>query len=184
MEANTEIWKPVKGYEGLYEVSNLARVRSLDRTVIAPNNYVICEKHHKGKILKQWKINGYYSVNLCVNDKRHPTSVHRIVAEAFLPNPQNYPVVNHKDEDKTNNMPDNLEWCTQKYNVRYGTGMRRRTLKIGKPFEQLSLDGKRIALFICLRDVEKVGYCARPIHKVLKNKQQTSYGCVWRYVNQ
>ena len=108
-----EIWRPVVGYEGLYEVSNLGRVRSVDRYYY---------RLHKGKVLSLSKnANGYLKVVLSCNGKCKTIKVHRIVAEAFLPNPDNLPQVNHKDEDKTNNSVDNLEWCNAKYNLSYGT---------------------------------------------------------------
>ena len=114
-----EEWRPIVGYEGLYEVSNLGRVRSLDR-------YVKCGyeayRLQKGKVLSPTKdTNGYLKVVLNCNGKHKSINVHRLVTEAFLPNPDNLPEVNHKDEDKTNNRVENLEWCTRKYNVNFGT---------------------------------------------------------------
>ena len=110
-----EIWRPIEGYEGLYEVSNLGRVRSLDR-------YDSRNQFRKGRIMKQNNDGrDYMSIQLCLNGKLKKYFVHRLVAEAFLPNPDNLPQVNHKDEDKSNNRVDNLEWCTAKYNLSYGT---------------------------------------------------------------
>ncbi len=112
-----EIWKEIKGYEGLYEVSDLGRVRSLDRYV----SYVNGQKHlHKGKVLSPGVSNGYLQVSLCKNGEiKHPL-VHRLVADAFIPNPDNLPQVNHKDENPSNNMVVNLEWCSSEYNINYG----------------------------------------------------------------
>ena len=113
MITETEIWKPKKDYEGLYEVSNLGRVKSLG------NGKSI---NSKEGILKPGKIKqGYLQVTLCKNRKQKRFLVHRLVAEAFLPNPENLPFINHKDEDKTNNSVDNLEYCTREYNNNYGT---------------------------------------------------------------
>lgn len=110
-----EEWRPVVGYEGLYEVSNLGRVRSLDRYVKGKGESY---RLHKGKVLSPGiKSDGYLIVNL----QRRMFYVHRLVTEAFLPNPDNLPEVNHKDEDKTNNRVDNLELCDHKYNMNYGT---------------------------------------------------------------
>ena len=119
-----EIWKPVVGYEGLYEVSNKGTVKSLDRFTKSGrgngNRFI------SGKILKSaLNKKGYPSVVLCKDGKMFTQRVHRLVAEAFIPNPDNLPVVNHKDEDKTNNCVDNLEWCTNKYNCNYGTSISR-----------------------------------------------------------
>ena len=114
-----EIWKDVKGFEGRYQVSNLGRVRSLDFTWLA-YNYKVCgyvECKRKGKILKpKTSYNGYLQVCLKISSKNHYKLLHRLVADAFIPNPNNLPTVNHKDEDKWNNRVDNLEWCTYKYN--------------------------------------------------------------------
>lgn len=113
-----EIWKSILGYEGLYEVSNLGRVRSLDRRVSYTNGQVHI---HKGRILKPGVSNGYMQVHLCNNGSMKQPLVHRLVAEAFIPNPDNLPQVNHKDENPSNNNVDNLEWCTSEYNINYGT---------------------------------------------------------------
>lgn len=110
-----EIWKPVVGYEGLYEVSSLGRVRSLDR-------YDRMNHFWKGRILKLCTDGaGYLMVGLCSNSKVKTYKVHRLVAQAFIPNPDNLPEVNHIDEDKRNNRVDNLEMCDGKYNSNYGT---------------------------------------------------------------
>ena len=110
-----EEWRPVVGYEGLYEVSNIGRVRSLDRYVKGKGKSYFL---HKGRVLSPGiKTEGYLIVRL----QRRMFYVHRLVTEAFLPNPDNLPEVNHKDEDKLNNRVDNLEWCTVKYNNNYGT---------------------------------------------------------------
>ena len=105
-----EIWKPIEGYEGLYEVSNLGRVKSLKRL------------HTKERILSQFlNHRGYARVNLWKENKSRKYSVHRLVAEAFIPNPDSKPQVNHIDENKTNNSVENLEWCTQLENHNHGT---------------------------------------------------------------
>jgi len=113
-----EEWKDIKGYEGYYQVSNLGRVRSMPRTIHRKkfgNVYVKCH------ILKSTESFGYKYVSLCKGSQKR-LRIHRLVAEAFIPNPDNLPQVNHKDEDKSNNRADNLEWCTQEYNQSYGTG--------------------------------------------------------------
>lgn len=119
-----EEWKPVLGYEDLYEVSNLGRVRSLDRIERIPDkNGVYHDRVRKGMILKQ-NYDGrrnYLHVSLRRNGNGVSRNVHRIVAQAFVPNPNGYAEVNHKDEDKTNNSVENLEWCDHKYNSRYGS---------------------------------------------------------------
>ena len=115
-----EIWKPIKGYESLYEVSNLGRVKSL--------------KWGKERILRTDKSNnGYLRVVLCKDGKKKKYLVHRLVCESFLPNSNNLPEVNHKDENKTNNKVDNLEWCDRTYNNRYSqsVAVNQYTLKLG-----------------------------------------------------
>ena len=110
-----EEWRPVVGYEGLYEVSSYGRVRSVDR-------YDNRNCFRKGKVLSPGiKPDGYLTVVLSCNGKCKTINVHRLVAQVFIENPDNLPEVNHKDEDKTNNNVDNLEWCSRKYNVNYGS---------------------------------------------------------------
>jgi hypothetical protein len=115
-----EIWKSIEGFEGLYEVSNLGRIKTLGKTVTYKDGRVYT---YPEKIINQIKARGgYYYVNLRRLDKsREFWSVHRIVADAFVPNPEHLPCVNHKDEDKVNNHADNLEWCTHQYNNSYGS---------------------------------------------------------------
>ena len=114
-----EIWKDVKGYEGLYQVSNLGRVKSLERVTI--NNRIVHERILKLRHDKK----GYNICCLRIDGEKKFFGVHRLVAKAFIPNANNYPVVNHKDEIKDNNIVDNLEWCTYKYNSNYGTSSKR-----------------------------------------------------------
>lgn len=117
----TEIWKQIKGYEGKYEVSNYGKVRSLNFNNIK----------HKIKLLKPLNNNrGYLQVRL----SNRWYKVHRLVAEAFIPNLNNYSEVNHIDEDKCNNRVDNLEWCSRTYNVNYGTrGLKQSLTLTGRP---------------------------------------------------
>ena len=112
-----EIWKPVIGYEGIYEISNLGRIRSVDRIITDINGI---ERRYKGVILSPCdSSNGYNVVYLRNNNIRSRKYVHRLVAEAFIDNPNNFNYINHIDLNKKNNRYDNLEWCTQKYNVNY-----------------------------------------------------------------
>lgn len=106
-----EIWKDIKGYEGLYQVSNLGRVKSLKVSKIKSE-----------RIRKSYQqSSGYISIVLCKNGKAVNHKVHRLVASAFIDNPNNLPEINHKDENKANNKVDNLEWCDSSYNKNYGT---------------------------------------------------------------
>ena len=119
-----EIWKDIKGYESFYQVSNLGRVKSLSRSIYDSRGYMV---YRKGKIKKpSFDKNGYPQIGLCKNGTVITRKIHRLVAQAFIPNPENKPEINHKDEDKTNNRVDNLEWVTEKENVNYGCGAKRR----------------------------------------------------------
>ena len=114
---NKEEWKPIKGYEGLYEISNWGRVKSL----LGWNGHKYIQRE---RILDPYKqqSNKYYSrsvVKLTKDNKTKDFKVHRLVAEAFIPNPDNYTVVNHIDGNSLNNKVENLEWCTQKVNIKH-----------------------------------------------------------------
>lgn len=134
-----EIWRDIEGFGGCYQVSNLGRLKSLERTVKGNNGGVYVKKE---KILTP-TINsrGYYHTCLRKDGRSITVYIHRIVAQAFLPNPDNLPLINHKDEDKTNNRVENLEWCSAKYNTNYGTAneRRREKLKQNPYFKNLNL---------------------------------------------
>lgn len=121
---NNEIWKPIKGFEDKYEVSNLGRVRSLGIRAKRLNRWgTITDYYRKPHLMANSKCsNGYLFVSLSLGERDVVQKlVHRLVAEAFLPNPQKLPAVNHKDESRTNNRVDNLEWCNYSYNNTYGS---------------------------------------------------------------
>lgn len=110
-----EKWIDVVGFEGWYQVSNTGIVRSIDR-------HIVDGRLIKGKELKQYTDKqGYKRVALCKAGKHYKKYVHRLVAEAFVQNPNNFPVINHVDENPANNKADNLEWCSVKYNINYGS---------------------------------------------------------------
>lgn len=166
-----EIWKNISGFNGLYQVSNLGNVRSRYN-----NNF---EGLVYSKILKQKTTKyGYKTVDLCIFGKRHHCSVHRLVASAFIENPYNLPIINHKDECKANNAAENLEWCTQRYNVNYGYGYKARNT----PVCQFDLSGVLINKWESMKDAEAAtGVKYQSIHRCCKNRRNSAGGYMWRY---
>ena len=159
-----EIWKPVIGYEGLYEVSNWGRVKSL--------------KFGKERILKLFKdTSGYLCVKLCKNTNQCQFKVHRLVAQAFIPNPNNLPQINHKDECKTNNIVSNLEWCDRKYNINYGT----RTEKCSKKVYQYTLDGKFVKEWKSTMECGRNGYNKGNVAACCRGKLKKYKNFIWKY---
>ena len=167
-----EIWKDIQGYEGLYQVSNLGNVKNK----IQP--YLKQEKIYK----KFSNSNGYLFVGLRKDKKRKFKYIHRLVAEAFIPNPNNLPQINHKDENKQNNCVNNLEWCTNKYNQNYGTKNQRipekNKLSHGIPVYCVELD----RVFRSAKEAaEFVGRSGTNITVVCRGKERTCAGYHWRY---
>lgn len=117
-----EIWKPIKGYEDYYLISNMGRVKSIKRRMYTGRYGKTMKDIPSNRILALCdKGNGYYVVTLGNTTKKKNFAVHRLVAEHFIDNPNNYPVVNHKDFNTFNNRVDNLEWCTYQYNAQYSS---------------------------------------------------------------
>ena len=194
MEMNNKImenWKDIKGYEGFYQVSDCGNVKSLERDVYFPNGTV--NRHMEEKILVQniGKL-GYAYVNLHLNGKMKTIKTHRLVAEAFIPNPENKPMVNHKDEVKTNNVVENLEWCTSVYNNNYGTKIERQK----QTYKDNYKNGKNKVVkkvfcvelnktFDCITSAqEELGINQSSIVKVCKGKVKTAGGFHWRYADE
>ena len=185
-----EIWKDVKGYEGYYQVSNLGRVKSLDRNYDVINKLGFKQRiNSKGRIrIPQKGSNGYLFVSLSKDNKIKQILIHRMVAIAFLPNPDDLPEVNHKDECITNNAVNNLEWCTSKYNANYGTRNERCFPKAQcKAVNQYSKDGKFIKRWNSLGDAYRtLGIDRSQIINVCKHKKQcvTAGGFKWEYADE
>lgn len=182
-----EIWKPVKGYEGLYEVSNTGKVRSRDRTIA----YTFCGEKHlrtiRGTVLKQRSNPEYYRVSLCKNGVTRDGYVHRIVAEAFIPNPYGLSQVNHLDENKANNRADNLEWITPLENVRYGTGNARSAATRSKPIAQYTRDGILVKVYRSLSEIKREhGWAITSISNAARGRGDCKhpYGFDWHYVSE
>ena len=179
----SEQWKPIKGYEGIYEVSDLGRVRSLPRMLTDSKG----RRHPVPmKMLKMHDRKGYDSVTLHDMGRKAIMSVHRLVAMAFIPNPDNLPVVNHRDENPKNNQVSNLEWCDISYNTRYGTGVERAQAKHvyhRKAVEQLTKDGQHVATFKGVKEAARAtGADASVIVRVCKGRNETAGGYRWKYL--
>lgn len=170
------------GYEEIYKVSNCGDIKSADRTVIQIDGKV---RKFFGKNLKPSPSSEYLAVSLCKNGKQKTLRIHRIVAEAFLPNPENKPEVNHKDGNKFNNNINNLEWCSKLENNQHA---RKNNLidskKLRKPISQFSKDGIFLNTFDSQREAAIfTKICYRQINCCLKNKQPSAGGFVWKYNN-
>lgn len=170
----TEIWKDVVGYEGLYRVSNLGNI------------YSVYSKRNKAQ---QKSIHGYMLVQLWKNNVGTHCSVHRIVASAFIENPLNKPQINHIDEDKTNNRVENLEWCTQVENHNHGTINQRisqaltNNPKKCKPCALIAEDGSIEKIFPCAPEASRqTGINVSSIRDVLHGRKQHAGGRVWRFI--
>lgn len=168
-----EIWRDIEGYENLYKVSNLGRVKSL--------------RFGKEKILKAIKNNnGYAIIFLRKEGNTKYYAVHRLVATAFLQNPNNLPQVNHKDEDKMNNRVDNLEFCSAKYNINYGTHnqMVSESLTNNLKTSKKVLCVETGVIYPSTKQVEReLGFANSNISLACNGKYKQAYGFHWRYVN-
>ena len=182
-----EIWKDIEGFEGLYQVSNYGRVKSLDRVSEYYSKAGYYSKRAvKGRILSiASNPAGYRQVILCKQGEHTQVMIHRLVAKTFLPNPDLLPEVNHKDENKSNNHVDNLEWCTPKYNANYGTRNDRckKVIEL-KAVNQFSKDGTFIQRFESITAAHKaLGIDMSQISGVCKHKKEyvTAGGFKWEY---
>ena len=169
-----EIWCPIKGYESLYEVSDQGRVKSL--------------KFGKERILKPGSDkDGYLQVGLHKNGYKKMCRVHRLVSQTFIPNPNNLPEVNHRDENKTNNSVQNLEWCDRKSNCNYGTRNQRVSEKntngkLSSPVLQYTKSGEFVKEWKSTHDVERnLGYSNGNISSCCLGKRKSAYDFIWKF---
>ena len=178
-----EIWKDIDGYEGLYQVSNFGRIKSLERTVWDSARGYYRTVHER--ILKTIKDrNGYLVVNLNKDGRKKQHKVHRLVGQAFCENPMGYNEINHIDEDKANNRADNLEFCSRAYNNTYNGRAKRIGEKQGKPVIAIDKITGLIVEFLSIREAErKLGIAQGNICACLKGRCKSCGGFYWFYVN-
>ena len=197
-KASEEVWKPIEGYEGLYEVSDKGNVRSLDRYVYTGAAGMV---RRKGVFMKQQtNKKGYKTVMLHDSSRVRSTTVHRLVAEAFIPNPDNKSQVNHIDTDKTNNSVSNLEWNTQEENMAHAKkhnlfknktekqikacakNLEKAYIKRRRPVDMYTLDGHYIKTFESIRKASaETNTSGSHITSVCKGYRGSSGGYKWKY---
>ena len=189
-----EVWKDVVGYESLYQVSNLERIKSLPKIDLRGhlrNEKILCMFTTK---------QGYQQLGLHKEGKEHKYLVHQLVAQAFIPNPHNYPIVNHKKEfEKTNNRVDNLEWCTYSYNANYGTNQERRLKNTDfkekvkridyknmqkhrrKKVYQYDKDLNLVKEWNSILETKELGFHTGEVSRCCNKKSKTHHGYTWSF---
>jgi len=165
-----KIWKTINDYEGLYQVSNYGEIKSL--------------QHYRGKenILRQRIKRGYYTIGLRKQNKRKWYIVHRLVAMAFIPNPNNLPQINHKDENKLNNNVENLEWCDALYNNCYGKRLNKvsNSNKTKKQVIQYDLNMNKLNIYNSIASASRsTNTNITSISKCINNKRKTANNYIW-----
>lgn len=173
---NKEIWEDIVDYEGYYQISNLGRIKSLKR------------KYRKKEIFIKTSKNkdGYIYVILSKNNISKCFLVHRLVAQTFIPNPNNFPEINHKDENKYNNYVDNLEWCDRKYNINYNNLSKRinriNRKDLSKQVYQYDLNNNFIKKWESTMEIQRqLKYCNSAISECCNGKRRNAYGYIWKY---
>lgn len=179
IEDNTkEVWKDIPNYEGYYQVSNKGNIRSVDR--------MDCQnRFRKGKMCKKLENeDGYYKVSLSKNGIEKRFFIHRLVAMAFIENPNDFDCINHKDENKKNNCIENLEWCTRKYNNNYGKRNQKIVEKQSIKTAMVDIKtGKILKVFKSAKEASiYVNGDQSVICKARNGKRKTAYGFGWEVV--
>lgn len=179
-----EIWKDIKGYKGIYQVSNLGNVKSLPRKT---NN-----QYYKGSYLKQYIYKGYLKLQLTKHSKSKWFLVHRLVAQAFIPNPENKPQVNHIDGNKLNNSINNLEWVTNSENQIHSYRILKNIPSMKNHFGSNHVAAKAIYQFdknnifikkwsSIIEATKTLNICACNITDCAKGNRKTAGGFIWKY---
>lgn len=170
----TETWKDIKGYEGLYQISNLGDVKRIS----------------SGKILKPYSHNGYIRVALSKDNTPKHMDIHRLIAQAFIPNPENKPEINHKDGNKENNSIQNLEWCTRKENMSHAKkmGLWKMTDNMKKGLDQSKRTYQYDRDYNFIQSFESADEASRQLHinagnlhSCCEGKRKTAGGYIWSY---
>lgn len=181
-----KIWKDIPGLSGFYQVSNSGEIRSTGRTLVTNNQHGFFKKTIRQKILSQHIRKGY----MCITILGKKYSVHRLVAESFIPNPENKPQVNHKNGIKTDNRVENLEWVTAKENTEHAIKIGINKIKRGhdhpnsKPVGLISSSGEVVKVFATFREAAAaLGLHETSVLRVCKGRYKTAGGYSFRYTN-
>lgn len=192
-----EIWKDIPGYSGRYQASNLGRIRSTDRTILKKDGVT---ESYKGKILKPFmSTGGYLYITIAKElNKFCPRRLHRVIAETFIPNPNNLPQVNHINENRTDNRVSNLEWCTNSYNTNYGHCIEKSAMarmnhsSLSKEINQYDLNGNYLNSYPSAAEAARalnlnsktagcrIGQCCRHLFKT----GNSAYGYLWEFATE
>jgi hypothetical protein len=188
MENQTEIWKDIIGFEGLYKISNLGMVKSLSRKTTFLRGSLSINKSISECVLKPSKDGyGYLFVNLFKQGVVSPSKIHRLISMAFIPNPENKPQVNHINGIKTDNRIENLEWVTAKENTihSFATGLQKvpkgKFNHKSRPISQFTKEGVWVRDWDYLTEVKEIGFHYGNIGLVCRGKAPFAHGFIWKY---
>lgn len=183
-----EVWKDIDGYEGIYQVSNKGNIKTLEhksecKSYISDNKIVpsfskkVLENITKGYLTK----NGYRQIRLCKDGTKTKFYIHRLVAKAFIDNPNNYEFVNHKDENKENNCVENLEWCTKSYNCLYSNNHMRANENTKIIIKQYDLNNNYITSYNSISEASRATNISKSsIIKCYKGRAKTAGKYIWK----